>query len=144
MASNGRNDLMADGMESEDETKQLLSTVLETATDILQIRQRAEQEIRRTNEVLELSTRKLAQALVIMRATLEATTDAILVTDEKANVTEYNEKYIEMWKIRGSSWRAAWHARCGNSRARILLIRKGLSLASRKLRPPIRRASTCW
>ena len=90
---------MADGMESEDETKQLLSTVLETATDILQIRQRAEQEIRRTNEVLELRTRKLAQALVIMRATLESTTDAILVTDEKVNVTEYNEKYIDMWKI---------------------------------------------
>src|SRR5271165_6931444 len=86
-------------MESEDETKQLLSTVLETATDILQIRQRAEQEIRRTNEVLELRTRKLAQALVIMRVTLEATTDAILVTDEKANVTEYNEKYIDMRKI---------------------------------------------
>ena len=91
---------MADGMESEDETKQLPSTVLETATDILQIRQRAEQEIRRTKEVLELRTRKLAQALVIMRATLESTTDAILVTDEKVNVTEYNEKYIDMWKIR--------------------------------------------
>ena len=91
---------MADGMESEDETKQLPSTVLETATDILQIRQRAEQEIRRTQEVLELRTRKLAQALVIMRATLESTTDAILVTDENVNVTEYNEKYIDMWKIR--------------------------------------------
>jgi PAS domain S-box-containing protein len=91
---------MADGMESENETKQLPSTVLETATDILQIRQRAEQEIRRTQEVLELRTRKLAQALVIMRATLESTTDAILVTDENVNVTEYNEKYIDMWKIR--------------------------------------------
>jgi PAS domain S-box-containing protein len=87
-------------MESENETKQLPSTVLETATDILQIRQRAEQEIRRTQEVLELRTRKLAQALVIMRATLESTTDAILVTDENVNVTEYNEKYIDMWKIR--------------------------------------------
>ena len=61
---------MADGMESENETKQLPSTVLETATDILQIRQCAEREIRRTKEVLELRTRKLAQALVIMRATL--------------------------------------------------------------------------
>ena len=91
---------MADGMESEDETKQLPSTVLETATDILQIRQCAEREIRRTKEVLELRTRKLAQALVIMRATLESTTDAILVTDENVNVTEYNEKYIDMWKIR--------------------------------------------
>ncbi len=90
---------MADGMESENETKQLPSTVLETATDILQIRQCAEQEIRRTNEVLELRTKKLAQALVIMRATLESTTDAILATDEEGKVTDFNEKYIDMWKI---------------------------------------------
>ena len=34
-----------------------------------------------------------------MRATLESTTDAILVTDEKVKVTEFNEKYIDMWKI---------------------------------------------
>jgi PAS domain S-box-containing protein len=86
-------------MESEDETEQLRSAALETAISISQIRERAEQEIRRTNEVLELRTKKLAQALVIMRATLESTTDAILVTDEKVKVTEFNEKYIDMWKI---------------------------------------------
>ena len=34
-----------------------------------------------------------------MRATLESTTDAILVTDEKVKVTDFNEKYIDMWKI---------------------------------------------
>jgi hypothetical protein len=53
---------MADSPESEDETKQRRFTLLETATSVLQIRQRAEQEIRRTNEVLELPTRELAQA----------------------------------------------------------------------------------
>jgi PAS domain S-box-containing protein len=90
---------MADRAESEDETKELRSTVLETATSVLQIRQRAEQEIRRTNEVLERRTRELTQALVIMRATLESTTDAILVIDEKGKVTDFNEKYIDMWKI---------------------------------------------
>src|ERR1700693_452815 len=42
---------------------------------------------------------ELAQALVIMRATLESTTDAILVTDEKVKVIDFNEKYIGMWKI---------------------------------------------
>jgi PAS domain S-box-containing protein len=90
---------MADRVESENEAKQLRSTVLETATSVLQIRQRAEQEIRRTSEVLEQRTRELAQALVIMRATLESTTDAILVTDDKVKVTDFNEKFIEMWKI---------------------------------------------
>jgi PAS domain S-box-containing protein len=90
---------MADRVKSDDETEQLRSTVLETAASILQIRQRAEQEILRTNKVLEQRTRELAQALVIMRATLDSTTDAILVTDEKGKITDFNEKYIDTWKI---------------------------------------------
>ncbi|MEA3146254.1 MAG: hypothetical protein QOI53_1732 [Verrucomicrobiota bacterium] len=96
----GRNDpSMAPKVEPEDETNQLRSSLLETATSILQIRQRAEQEIRRTNEILEGRTRELAHALVMMRATLESTTDAILVTDEKVKIIDFNEKYLEMWKI---------------------------------------------
>ena len=90
---------MADSPESEDEAKRLQATTLEAATTVLQIRQRAEQEIRRTNQVLEQRTRGLVQALAIMRATLESTTDAILVTDEEAKVTHFNEKYIDMWKM---------------------------------------------
>ena len=78
---------------------QLRRVALETATSILQIRQRAEQEIRRANEILQKRTKELAQALVVMRATLESTTDAILVTDETVKVTDFNEKYLEMWKI---------------------------------------------
>jgi PAS domain S-box-containing protein len=90
---------MADNRESDDETEQLGATTLEAETTILQIRQRAEQEIRRSNTALEERTKELAQALVVMRATLESTTDAIVVTDEKLRVTEFNEKYIDMWKI---------------------------------------------
>jgi PAS domain-containing protein len=71
---------MADSLESGDETKQLRSTALQ-------------------NAVLERRTRELAQALVIMRATLEPTTDGILAIDEKGKVTDFNEKYIDMWKI---------------------------------------------
>jgi PAS domain S-box-containing protein len=90
---------MADRAGSEDEINQLRSALLETATSVLQVRQRAEQEIRRTHKVLEQRTRELAQALVIMRATLESTTDAILVIDEKGKVGDFNQKYIDMWKI---------------------------------------------
>src|ERR1700686_2679250 len=43
--------------------------------------------------------REFVQALAIMRATLESTTDAILVTDEKVKIIDFNEKYLEMWKI---------------------------------------------
>ena len=38
---------MANREESEDETEELRSSALQTATSVLQIRQRAEQEIRR-------------------------------------------------------------------------------------------------
>ena len=43
--------------------------------------------------------REFVEALAIMRATLESTTDAILVTDEKAKVIDFNERYIGMWEI---------------------------------------------
>src|SRR5712671_3905395 len=42
---------------------------------------------------------ELATALAIMHATLESTTDAILVTDEANYVREFNEKYIRFWGI---------------------------------------------
>jgi PAS domain S-box-containing protein len=90
---------MADRVETEDETQRLRSAALETASGILQIRQRAEQEIRRANEILDLRTRELAQVAVILRAILESTTDAILVTDEKARILDFNEKYIELWSM---------------------------------------------
>ena len=43
---------------------------------------------------------ELATALAIMHATLESTTDAILVTDESNCVGEFNEKYLNFWGIR--------------------------------------------
>ena len=42
---------------------------------------------------------ELATALAIMHATLESTTDAILVTDEANYVGEFNEKYLNYWGI---------------------------------------------
>jgi PAS domain S-box-containing protein len=90
---------MADSGHSEEETNRLRVTLLETATTVLQIRQHAEQEIRRTNEILKQRTRELSQALMVMRATLESTTDAILVIDEKEKVTDFNEKYLALWGV---------------------------------------------
>jgi PAS domain S-box-containing protein len=42
---------------------------------------------------------QLATALAMMHATLESTTDAILVTDEANYVREFNEKYVKFWGI---------------------------------------------
>jgi len=89
---------MADNLKSEEEAKQLRTTALEAATTVFEIWQ-AEQEIRRTNEVLKQRTKELAQALVVMRAALESTADAIVVTDQEARVTEFNEKFIDMWRV---------------------------------------------
>lgn len=57
----------------------------------------------RPNETRGLSAAQgadeLATALAIMHATLESTTDAILVTDEANYVREFNEKYVKFWGI---------------------------------------------
>ena len=42
---------------------------------------------------------ELATALTMMHATLESTTDAILVTDETNYVSQFNEKYVRFWGI---------------------------------------------
>jgi PAS domain S-box-containing protein len=80
-------------------TDEIRSSVTPAATSILQLEQRAEQEIRRANDVLEERTRQLAQVVATMRATLESTSDAILVTDEKNEVVDFNDKFLDIWTI---------------------------------------------
>jgi len=87
-------------MESEkDEETLLRSVALQNAQSILLARQRAEQELIQAKEALELRTQELAHSVAMMRATLESTTDAILVTDGGGKVTGFNEKYVEMWRL---------------------------------------------
>jgi two-component system sensor histidine kinase/response regulator len=66
-------------------------------------RTQAQEALSRANDALEQRveqrTMQLAQALTIMRATLESTTDGILVTDDKLEVVDSNAKYINMWQI---------------------------------------------
>jgi len=66
-------------------------------------RAQAQEALSRANEELEQRvgerTLQLAQALMILRATLESTTDGILVTDDKLGVVDSNAKYTDMWKI---------------------------------------------
>ena len=135
---------MANSEQSEGETEAIQSSVLGTANSVLQIRQRAEQEIRRTNEVLKQRTRELAHALVIMRATLESTTDAILVTDDGNKVTGFNANYLDLWKIPREVLEGGTADEVREFASRNVADPKGFSPASRKLPPALRRASTCW
>ena len=87
-------------MEKNNDTEELLrSSALRTANSILLARQRAEQELIQAKKALELKTKELAHSLAIMRATLESTTDGILVTDVTGRVTSFNEKYVQMLRM---------------------------------------------
>ena len=53
-------------------------------------------ELIRAKEALERKTAELALSLSMMQATLDSTTDAIVVTDMNGNVRDFNEKYAQM------------------------------------------------
>jgi PAS domain S-box-containing protein len=48
---------------------------------------------------VEERTEEVVNSLSLIRATLESTTDGILVTDGRGEVTSFNEKFLEMWHI---------------------------------------------
>ncbi|HST30178.1 MAG TPA: ATP-binding protein [Chthoniobacterales bacterium] len=56
-------------------------------------------ELLRATEALERNTNELALSLSMMQATLDSTTDAIVVTDMNGNVRNFNEKYARMMGV---------------------------------------------
>jgi PAS domain S-box-containing protein len=68
------------------------SVAIQNAKSILLARQRVEQELLRAKQALERKTQE-------QRATLRATWDGILVTDEQGHVTDFNRKFVEMWRV---------------------------------------------
>lgn len=86
-------------MAPSDDDALLRSVALKNAASILRARQRAEEETLRAKEALERKTQELAASLAMMRATLESTADAILVTDSERKVTDFNEKFVDMWRL---------------------------------------------
>ncbi|MEO5718200.1 MAG: ATP-binding protein [Chthoniobacterales bacterium] len=86
-------------MQPNEEEGLLRSAALQTANTVLLARKRVEQELRAAKEELERKTEELAHSLAMMRATLESTTDGILVTDYDANVTDFNQQFVTMWRV---------------------------------------------
>ena len=86
---------------TENEEQLLKSAALQTANTILAARRRAEQELVKAKEALEAKTVELAHSLAMISATLESTTDGILVTDEHGRVITFNQRYVEMWRLPG-------------------------------------------
>jgi PAS domain S-box-containing protein len=81
------------------EEESLRSVALQNTQSIFLARQRAEEELIRTKEALEVKTQELTHSLAMMRATLEATSNGILVTDGHGKVTDFNEQFVTMWQL---------------------------------------------
>jgi len=77
----------------------LRSSALQTANTVLQARKRIEQDLLTAKQELERKTDELAHSLARLRATFESTPDGILVTDYDAKVTEFNQQFVEMWRV---------------------------------------------
>ena len=83
-------------MKPTDKGDELHSAASQATKGILHSSEQAEQELLRAKEALERRTEELAHSISVLRATLDSTTDAIVVTDEAGGVTDFNEKYVEM------------------------------------------------
>src|SRR5581483_6742960 len=81
------------------EEELLRSVALQNTQSIFLARQRAEEELIRTKEALERKTQELTHSLAMMRATLEATSNGILVTDDHGKITDFNEQFVTLWRL---------------------------------------------
>jgi PAS domain S-box-containing protein len=83
----------------DNEQELLRSVALQNARAIAEARQRAEQELIRVNQALELKSSELAQSLALLHATLEATADGILVTDGAGVINGFNDNILAVWGL---------------------------------------------
>src|SRR5918992_1026351 len=80
------------------EEKLLRSVALKNARSILRARQRAERELIDAKEALERKTEELVHSLAMLRATLESTSNGILVTDANGRITDFNQNFVDIWR----------------------------------------------
>ena len=85
--------------DDQNEDLQLRSVALQNAKSILAAREQADRDLTTAKAALEGKPEELAVSLAMVQATLESAADGILVTDAKGKVTNYNRKYVEMWRI---------------------------------------------
>lgn len=101
-------------MSAEDEDALLRAVALRNASTILKVRRRVEDELFEANSQLERKTEELGFSLAMMKATLDAASDGILVTDGQYRVTAFNEKFAQMWQVPAAALDAADHRSVAN------------------------------
>jgi signal transduction histidine kinase/ActR/RegA family two-component response regulator len=89
----------------------LRSVALPHAPSNVLLRPRTESAQIKAKDALQRRTQELAQSLAMMRATLEASTDGILMTDCSGKVTGYNEKFVRLWRLPDEVMQARSHDR---------------------------------
>ncbi len=67
----------------------------------------ADDELHRAQDSLEAKTRALAQSEAMLQATLESTTDGILVTDEDGRIISCNQNYAQMTGVSSETMASA-------------------------------------
>src|SRR5690242_17261864 len=97
-------------MIKDDEEALLRSVALQTSHAILHARQRTEHDLQQAKKALEDKARQLDHSLSILRATMDATAEGILVTDEQGNVLRHNEPYLQLWPIDRKLVRSGHHS----------------------------------
>jgi PAS domain S-box-containing protein len=60
---------------------------------------RVEADLRYAKQELERNTQELANSLATMRAIFESSTDGILVTNGDGRTVDFNENYLNMWRV---------------------------------------------
>jgi PAS domain S-box-containing protein len=116
-----------------DEEDLLRSAALQNASTIRAARIRAESDLLKAKDDLELKTRELAYSLAMMRATFESTTDGILVTDAGGHITDSNEKFLQMWRISGGIANRTQHSAIQDASARQLVDPVGYQIRLREI-----------
>ena len=58
-----------------------------------------EQQLAKQNERLTKINRELASSVALLKTTLEATADGILVLNDGGNIVNYNQKFIDIWEL---------------------------------------------
>jgi len=82
-----------------DEDKRLRSDAPNNGRSNQVTREGADTELRDAKEALERKAQELAHSLAMVKATLEASTDGILVTNVDATITGFNQRYLDIWRV---------------------------------------------
>jgi PAS domain S-box-containing protein len=86
-------------MNSRDDIEQLRAVALKNAQTILQVREQSRVELMQAKDALEQRSDELAHALAMLRATLESTANAILVTDNNGRIVDCNSALMNLWDV---------------------------------------------